>query len=388
MGYQSNVGDGSMAHVFGNGNTVGANVQNATVAGDHVGVSDNCTEVVAIGYASALTTTGQSKIVNIGSTNIVQGNLPNGTVTTKITVVGALNTVGQTDANSSLVTVAGTDNTTGSSAIGLLVLGSVNSVGIGALTSELVGFANQITDNCQKISVFGQSNTVTAPAGFPASDLVVVGDSNALTCLLAAGFASLTNTIAVGFGNTVTNMATTTVIGQNNTITTAFGASEFIAVGSGNSTVDAGGSVILGHRNVLPAGSGSVLILGSGINQGAGTCGLGAILIGNGAGTTSNSADSIAIGTNSQSSDNSCVIGHSDPTVVTEAMHSFIVRGLDVSIPASFVAIDTINVIDNPAAGSTGLTIVYNAGGTYSNKTVKASVSPIPVGSLYLYIDP
>jgi len=43
--------------------------------------------------------------------------------------------------------------------------------------------------------------------------------------------------------------------------------------------------------------------------------------------------------------------------------------------------------VSNPAAGSTGLSVVYNTAGTYSNKTIKAAVAP-PGGSLLLYVDP
>ena len=72
-------------------------------------------------------------------------------------------------------------------------------------------------------------------------------------------------------------------------------------------------------------------------------------------------------------------------------MHQFIVRGLDTST-GPYTAINTLLVTDNPGSGATGLTIVYNSGGTFSNKIVNAAavtgVTGIPDGSLVLYMNP
>jgi hypothetical protein len=51
------------------------------------------------------------------------------------------------------------------------------------------------------------------------------------------------------------------------------------------------------------------------------------------------------------------------------------------------VSLDLIKAVDTPAAGSTGLSVIYNDGAATTNKTLRAAASP-PVGALLLYVDP
>lgn len=87
----------------------------------------------------------------------------------------------------------------------------------------------------------------------------------------------------------------------------------------------------------------------------------------------------IAFGASAIAGANTMIVG--DNANGATAMHLFAVRGYNGGV------LDTISAIDNPADGSFGLSIVYNASGTYSNKTIKGAVSP-PVGSILLYADP
>jgi len=63
-------------------------------------------------------------------------------------------------------------------------------------------------------------------------------------------------------------------------------------------------------------------------------------------------------------------------------IHYFAVRGYNGA------ALDTIRAVDDPSvSGETGLTVVFNSAGAFSNKTLKAAVAP-PGGSLLAYFDP
>jgi hypothetical protein len=90
---------------------------------------------------------------------------------------------------------------------------------------------------------------------------------------------------------------------------------------------------------------------------------------------------SIALGPFASAGANQFIVGVSDITSLDRAIHTFAVRGYNVG------ALDTLLAIDNPADGYTGLTVVFNAGGTYSNKSVQAAAAP-PPGSLLLFVAP
>jgi len=466
IGYQSTVGDDSSAHVFGNFDTVGNTVTNAIAAGDHVAISNTCTEVVLLGYSVSLTTTEQSKIVNIGSGNIVQGSAPDEAVRTeKIIVVGALNAVGNTTNNSSHLTVLGSDNSVGQGTGHLVVagddltipddcvnsacIGTSNTLGLAANNTALMGSHLTTSDTCSevvllgynsgltmtgqtKIVSIGSGNTVQGPSSLKvtvvgagnnvgdtlqvASSNTVVGCDNDLgpgtsltTCLGATNSISMDptasiasnmvllgdnnrfsgtilcdNDIAVGTSNVISDMAASVIVGQRNNITGGLGGSNLIVIGDQNASGTVSFSIVMGNQISLPTGAAYVVALGSQITIGAGLGSHGGILLGRSANITATNNIAIAIGSYAEAGESQCVIGRSDVALATSAIHQFIVRGLDTG---ASVAIDTLNVIDNPADGSTGLTLVYNAGGTYANKTVKAAETPV-AGSLLLYIDP
>lgn len=96
-----------------------------------------------------------------------------------------------------------------------------------------------------------------------------------------------------------------------------------------------------------------------------------------GTGTTVSGLDGIAFGHGATATASQFIVGDS----TNGALHYFAVRGNNGGV------LDTIRAIDTPADGETGLTIVFNAAGSYTNKTVKGAVAP-PGGSILLYMDP
>jgi hypothetical protein len=96
---------------------------------------------------------------------------------------------------------------------------------------------------------------------------------------------------------------------------------------------------------------------------------------------TASGSCSIALGPFASAGANEFIVGISDISSLDRSIHRFAVRGYNNG------ALDTLTAIDNPTDGYTGLTVVYNASGTYSNKAVQAAVSP-PPGSLILFVAP
>ena len=66
-----------------------------------------------------------------------------------------------------------------------------------------------------------------------------------------------------------------------------------------------------------------------------------------------------------------------------QPIHEFTVCGY-----VSGTAVNTIDVIDDPASGCSGLSVVYYDGSTYSNKTLKAAAfGSVPGGALWAYLE-
>ena len=243
-----------------------------------------------------------------------------------------------------------------------------------SVKSVAIGLNNTVGHNSQQATVVGYNNTVSDNA----PNCTLVGQMNAVS-------GDNTDTLIVlGYSNTVPSMTRTTVIGHFNALDVhQEGSGDSVVIGNYNKGYF-GLSFVIGYRVTLPFGSGSIIAMGAEITVANGKGGVGGILIGNGSTLTANTSIGIAIGVDASAGDNQCVIGDSDPTQIYNTIHQFIVRGITGIIATGFTAIDTLNVIDNPTDGSSGLTVVYNSGGTFTNKTLKASVSP-PSGALIAY---
>jgi len=95
----------------------------------------------------------------------------------------------------------------------------------------------------------------------------------------------------------------------------------------------------------------------------------------------------IAFGRKAQANDNEFIVGYADGVGDYNcAINTFAVRGLDPSNNP----LDTIRAVVNPPVDhDSGLTFVYNNGGTFINRIVRVSTTTtVPGGGLALYIDP
>ena len=341
-----------IAIAIGREATIGNNSTGSIVMGYLCTVANNSPNCTLVGQSNAVLTASQQYVALYGYSNTVFGSSPNGSRTEKIAVLGSLNTVGTASNNSHHIAVVGSDNVIG--------------------------------DNPSYIYVYGSGNTISAGL----AHVLVSGDANSVvvsTATMGVGLA------VYGTSNTVTNMDVSSIIGQNNTVNGGTYCDTLVVIGYGNTVTNDGtnssraGTIVIGGSNVLPAGGGTIIAIGNGISAVVGNSDSGGILIGLDTALTATTATGIAIGDYASAGNNQCVIGCCSPDGYPfKSIHQFIVRGLDISGNA---AIDTINVIDTPAAGSSGLTVVYNTSGTFTNKTLKAALAP-PAGSLLAYFDP
>ena len=273
-----NTVSGKFLSCYGHGNAIAAGCLDVVIVGENCSVSANCSDIVAIGDGANLTTSNQQKVVNIGSSNVVQGNLPNGTATERIVVIGASNSVGNTDENSRRITVLGSDNTSGEGGDTLVIAGANNTLGIEVVLSFVVGSSNQLPDGSQKISLLGCLNTLT---GANPTTTVILGDTNHLAgdLITASVVLGTTNTLTgpnvnhivmIGSGNSTTSHVNCTIIGQNNVLTSV-GSQLDVIIGQGNEGPNLALSIVLGNSNIMPDGAGAMVVIGNGIAPAAGT---------------------------------------------------------------------------------------------------------------------
>jgi hypothetical protein len=228
----------------------------------------------------------------------------------------------------------------------------VGSLSLSGTSSIAIGFGNG--------SVAGNDNIVIgfAAATATTSDRnVVIGNGLASAAL---------NSVAIGYG----------AIAQSNCV--SIGHTATIGVRTFN-TVNIGGSVGTDvNRSITISGTVNntttySVVLGNGSSVDASLTG--AVIVGASSSVTGNYG--IAIGLGVTAAANTCIIGETTAAPI----HTFMVVGNNGA------ATSTISATDNPASGDTGLTLVYNTSGTFTNKIVRAAVTP-PGGSLKLYIDP
>ena len=399
IGDISSIGSGSDVAVgIGRNITIGNSCTATLVQGYNNIVNDGSPNNTVIGQDSEIASANQTDIVILGHGDSVWGNGTSGTQF--VAVLGSSITVGKVGGNSSLVQAVGAHITVGVSPLNVSCYGNAITVGDTSADVVAIGDALTIAASVDNACVIGHSNSTDVST----SDLVIIGHTNSLTtvsgtpptavvCIGNANTVSgpfIDHVVVQGSSNSVSGMNTSTIIGQSNTVVGG-GSGLDVIIGDGNHIGTVTMVVVIGHNNTIPDSAGALVAIGNGCSIAPGLGGLGGIMIGAGANLISAGGYAIAIGASASAGNNQCVIGHSDPAQQFQAMHRFIVRGLDVST-GPFTAIDTLNVNDNPLAGSTGLGIVYNSAGTFSNKTVNAAavtgVTGIPNGSLVLYMNP
>jgi hypothetical protein len=148
-----------------------------------------------------------------------------------------------------------------------------------------------------------------------------------------------------------------------------------VAIGSNINVGVADGVVAVGEGITISGVTGTaavdVIAIGFGIDLSGSDYTKGGIALGNSAQIASGGY-SIAIGTYATAVIGQCVIGANTGDGY-QPIHEFTVCGYVGGNP-----VNTINVIDDPVSGCSGLSVVYYDGSTYSNKTLKAvSVSSI-----------
>jgi hypothetical protein len=332
---------------------VGANCFDAFGFGAGHRIYDNCSFITALG-TNVSTGTGAAQTVAAGH-NVSTG------------------------ASSRLIVTAGEAIIIGTSILDACVLGHTLVVDDTIHDVILVGHSNTLLGGnagSTKFVMVGSNITVGGGTGIHSSNVHVIGD----TITVGGGAAY---TLVIGNNLVVaSNSQASVVIGNFRTFNESLNSS--VVIGTSGTVGRLNNSVVIGYGHNISTLNAPVICIGNVNTIAPGHGNFGALVIGDHSTSTATLAYSIALGFMASAGDNEFVVGHSDPVTSYAAMHKFIVRGFNV---AGNTNIDTINVIDNPADGSTGLTVVYNSAGTFTNKTLLASTSP-PAGSLLAYFAP
>ena len=270
-----------------------------------------------------------------------------------------------------------------------VALGAGANIGANCSTVLSAGTA-LVGDTCSTVLAWGGSTNIAAGSVIVVAFNSIVGGF-ANTCFYSGAHATGTSRrcVSIGWNGTLLD-------GVENCValgTAIFRADAFQCVAIGGSLVDIGDSasdmVGIGSDVTVGDSSSTGVAIGASSTLGVGTVSCMALLGGIvddtltaamaiGPSAEVSGSYGIAVGQSAVATANQAVIGNSG---ATEAIHSFVVRGFNVG------ALDTLSAIDNPAAGETGLTVVFNTGIATANKTCKAALSP-PVGALVLYLDP
>jgi hypothetical protein len=258
------------------------------------------------------------------------------------------------------------------------------SVGVGrnvhVFDTETVAIGNVLIAEGARQVLIGTQSHIDSSA-----NCIAIGDSNILLG------PNTGNMIAIGQSLDVTGLQNAVVLGSRITFAGS-GQGDDVLIGSDITFVGAvslSQSIVIGGWNQIGDG-GLGIIVGYGSSIGDHTSGL---VLGRGASVAAVDLNMtytcIAIGLGAIAADAECVIGHSDPVVITNpAIRHFVVRGMvGVVGSVSAYAIDTISAISEPTANNTGLTVTYNDGITISNKLIQAGdVGTLPLGAKVLFI--
>jgi hypothetical protein len=379
--------------IFGNFHTIGKNLQHILAAGDAITVLDDLEQCVLVGNNLAAR---NSYMVEIG------GGLTIGTNTGASIIISYNSNLGN-DSNSCVlihngaiginssqgIAIRGTigDNSQNCAAIANGTIGTI--AGVGSPDNLVMGFST-IADEVSSSVIIGGTNGGSCNIASGSHDVLVFGQS----CNVGAGSTYVvaigssvnvvepsSHLVAIGDNLNLTGLANSVVIGQQITLTSV-GTSDNVIIG--NDILFSGGTFGIGVAigwSIRVEEDGQGIVIGPNTHIGSGTYG---VAIGPAAQVAAVDATKwcLALGAYAEAAGGECIIGHSDNVLnPSPSVHLFAVRGYNGA------DLDTIAAIDNPADGSTGLSVVYNTGGTFSNKTIKAAASP-PVGSLLLYVDP
>jgi hypothetical protein len=271
-----------------------------------------------------------------------------------------------------------------------VLVGHGSSIGAASNSNVVVGQSAAAGDNVITAVVLGASASVLAGVSVcigPSATISIDGISSVVIGGNAASTAEAA--VVVGPGSSVasdyaTALGANSIIGTDDEGCVAInGTIGNNAAGSVNisGTVNANCSytVIIGPTNIASAGArGNAIGWNNTINAAV----LAASILGDHCTVTGDGG--IAIGSYATAGANAVVFGDSSPHAVSAAIHSFTVRGYNAG------ALDTLVAIDNPASGSTGVTVVFYSGvGAPVNRVLKAATSgSVPGGSLMVYIDP
>lgn len=249
-----------------------------------------------------------------------------------------------------------------------------SSIAAGSLRAVLVGGASSIDASCNDTVVVGN-----ASSGLGSSSVVVGSSASASRYSVVIGYnaeATGDNEVVIGL-SAMANLGGIGRVMIGSGVTSAAGSGSYsVLIGYGAYETGTGGSnIIIGK---VSHGEGNTIGLGPDID----VAGEGTIAVGNNSYAHANYA--IALGTRAlNNTANSMVVGRNDLGGGDYAVHAFSVMGYNGA------ALYTVRAVDNPASGSTGLTVVFYNGSAYSNKTLKAATSgSVPGGSLYAYFDP
>lgn len=405
----------------GGGKMVGLQSPRNVVIGhfDTGSISDYCSDNIAIGTKSKIATECTNNLAVLGATIgdhsnycLVSGASSALTSRSASTAVyGPYNTCGQSYGN----TIAGNNLRTGDGVVNTIVIGvgtgghvqvdnsseSIVAIGVlapGAISSSVLdfvnigngnlvgsasvvglvmGYQNEVKLNNRKVIAVGQNNDLEMNGYlnqvYGSQNLL---DSGASTCVLLGYYLSVGSSargcIAIGSSDPV---STGSSIGSSCLHGILIGNACAIGASITN-------GLVIGHGATVNATDGIAIGASSIVNNFQSIC--------VGTSASSSGANGIALGAFATCAANVCSIGCSaGPSSIPTDMsiHTFAVRGWDLTAGGGTgAAIDTIKAVDNPASGSTGLTVVYYDGLAYANKTIKAA-SSLPIGAMYLYIE-
>jgi hypothetical protein len=417
---ETSVSDGSshVVHVgdditSGNTDGSGTGVSNVTVVGSSIALADGIQYVTAVGQGVTVGTS--SYAVAVGYQAEVDNSSDYGIAVGYQAYVGSSYSMALGEQTSV--------SSTGSSAVGLQCVVESNAAGswCGGDNSHIRSGSNNgfvlgnqvIIDQNSPNSIAIGSGSGGFTVGQDAPQTIAIGNginigtlsspSNTPSCIGIGSTIAVDNgssystaigsNLNVGGGSdtsTTSTVSYSTMIGANLSVgggVDGDSTTSVVAIGSNINVGVAGGVVAVGEGITISGVTGTaaadVIAIGFGIDLSGSDYTNGGIAVGNSAQIASGGY-SIAIGTYATAVIGQCVIGANTGDGY-QPIHEFTVCGYVGGNP-----VNTIDVIDDPASGCSGLSVVYYDGSTYSNKTLKAvSVSSISdlTGKLVTYLE-
>ena len=333
--------------VFGNGNTIGANVTDTSVYGRNNTANSGSARGMIYGQANASTsayscTFGYSN-TNNGTTDFQAGNCIYGSFNNTASGVTSASVYGINNTNvGTTCTIHGNSNACNSGSTNCGVFGNSNTLTSGAVNSHIFGANNTHSASCNQAYSFGRANTCnnsgsycygegnnnqasyshiigranaanTGSGGFGAG-VFMFGDSNSAagSTITACGFSNsnlynscmafgnnnafgstATSCGIFGISNTATGANNSYAFGRANTLSSA--SNQSYAIGDSNTTNNTD-TMTLGHSNNNQGNYSYILGLSNTINTGGGGFGTSNVLIGESNASVSNAASCYLFG--------------------------------------------------------------------------------------------